>query len=100
MNASKNEIAIDSVTSTRNKVAFFKNSLAIYRDDFVEIAFKRSNLEQTYSQVRIIFTLTTKAHPMNQFVSSTITKQHTITSKLNRGSFDYSLGNKGGKLLK
>lgn len=61
MNASKNEIAIDSVTSTRNKVAFFKNSLAIYRDDFVEIAFKRSNLEQTYSQVRIIFYVNNKS---------------------------------------
>lgn len=32
LNASKNMIAIDSVGSTRNKVAFFKNSLIIVKD--------------------------------------------------------------------
>jgi hypothetical protein len=33
LNASKNLIAIDSMTSTRNKVAFFKNSLVIVKDN-------------------------------------------------------------------
>lgn len=33
LNASKNQIAIDSVTSTRNKVSFFKNSLVIVKDN-------------------------------------------------------------------
>ena len=32
LNASKNLIAIDSTTSTRNKVAFFKDSLVIMKD--------------------------------------------------------------------
>lgn len=34
LNASKNLIAIDSVTSTRNKVGFFKNSLVIVKDEY------------------------------------------------------------------
>lgn len=33
LNASKNFIQINSFTSTRNKVAFFKNSLVIVRDN-------------------------------------------------------------------
>lgn len=32
LNASKNLVAIDAETSTRNKVAFFKKSLVIMRD--------------------------------------------------------------------
>lgn len=32
LNASKNQVAMDSMTSTRNKVAFFKNSLVIFKD--------------------------------------------------------------------
>ena len=33
LNASKNLAAIDSVTSTRNKVAFFKKSLVIVKEN-------------------------------------------------------------------
>ena len=33
LNASKNLIAIDSITSTRNKVSFFKKSLIVVKDD-------------------------------------------------------------------
>jgi hypothetical protein len=35
-------VNIDSKTCTRNKVAFFKNSMVLVRDDDIEIAYKRS----------------------------------------------------------
>lgn len=53
---------MDSATSTRNKVAFFKNSLVIFRDRDYEIAFKKSSLDPSYSQVRLIFYINNKTN--------------------------------------
>jgi hypothetical protein len=41
-------------------VAFFKNSLVVAKDDQFEIAFKKSNLDNTYSKVRVIFYINNK----------------------------------------
>lgn len=60
LNASKNLIAIDSITSTRNKVAFFKSSLVIVREEGIEIAFKKSGLDKNLSRARVIFYINNK----------------------------------------
>lgn len=60
LNASRNLVAIDSLTSTRNKVAFFKNSLVIVRDQEYEIAFKRSSLDPSMARMRIILYINNK----------------------------------------
>jgi hypothetical protein len=47
---------------TRNKVAFFKKSLVLIRDDpQLEVAFKRSNLNPELDTVRLIFYVNNKS---------------------------------------
>ena len=46
---------IDSKTSTRNKVGFFKDSLILIKNDSFEVAFKRSALVPSKDRARIIF---------------------------------------------
>jgi hypothetical protein len=53
-------VSMSSSTSTRNKVAFFKNSLVIVRDADVDIAFKRSEMNATLDKLRIIFYVNNK----------------------------------------
>ncbi len=42
VNESRQMVSMSSATSTRNKVAFFKNSLVLIREPDTEIAYKRS----------------------------------------------------------
>jgi len=53
-------VSMTSSTSTRNKVAFFKNSLVIVRDADVDIAFKRSEMNATLDKLRIILYVNNK----------------------------------------
>lgn len=62
LNASKNLVNIDSQTSTRNKVAFFKKSLIIVKDTDYEIAFKKSALDPTKTKQRLIFYIQNKTN--------------------------------------
>lgn len=67
LNISQNEESetnkyIDSRTSTRNKVAFFKDSLILIKNDVFELAFKRSALVNTKDRVRVIFFIKNKTN--------------------------------------
>jgi hypothetical protein len=53
-------VSMGSSVSTRNKVAFFKNSLVIVRDAGVDIAFKRSEMNEALDKLRIIFYVNNK----------------------------------------
>lgn len=53
-------VSMSSSVSTRNKVAFFKNSLVIVRDHDVDIAFKRSEMNESLDKLRIIFYVNNK----------------------------------------
>jgi hypothetical protein len=62
VNESRQMISMSSTTSTRNKVAFFKNSLVLVRDAELEIAYKRSEMNQTLDKLRIIFYINNKTN--------------------------------------
>ena len=51
---------MSSATATRNKVAFFKSSLVLIRNSDVEIAYKRSELNESLDKVRLIFYVNNK----------------------------------------
>lgn len=67
-------------------MAFFKNSLVIFRDQDYEIAFKKSNVDSTYSQIRVIFYINNKGHstqPVNiEYDYETMYYNFRITEKL------------------
>ena len=52
---------ISSQTATRNKVAFFKNSLVLIREADLEIAYKKSDLNATMDKIRLIFYVNNKS---------------------------------------
>jgi hypothetical protein len=58
---SRQMVRMSSGACTRNKVAFFKNSLVLVREPNIEIAFKRSELDEKLSKVRIIFYVNNKS---------------------------------------
>jgi hypothetical protein len=65
---SRNMARITSQTATRNKVAFFKNSLVLVRSADLDIAYKKSDLNPTMDKIRLIFYLNNKssrAHRVN-----------------------------------
>ena len=62
LNASRQNSNMDPRLSTRNKVAFFKQSLVLVRDHDFEIAFKRSELDESFSKLRIIFYVLNKTN--------------------------------------
>ena len=51
---------ISSETATRNKVAFFKNSLVLIRNPEFEIAYKRSDVNSSIDRLRLIFYVNNK----------------------------------------
>lgn len=53
-------VSMSSTTSTRNKVAFFKNSLVLVREVDLEIAYKRSEMNENLDKIRIIFYINNK----------------------------------------
>lgn len=78
----------NSVMLTRNKVAFFKKSLVILKNDpKYEIAFKRSELERDFTTVRLIFYVnnkTNKSQHMNiQYEYEPSQYQIRVPDKLN-----------------
>lgn len=60
VNESRQMVSMTSTTSTRNKVAFFKSSLVLVREADLEIAYKRSEMNETLDKLRIIFYLNNK----------------------------------------
>nr|BAK02724.1 predicted protein [Hordeum vulgare subsp. vulgare] len=62
INESREMVHMSSEGSTRNKVAFFKNSLVLLREAELEIAFKRSDMNQQLDKLRIIFYLNNKSN--------------------------------------
>ena len=58
---SRNMARITSQTATRNKVAFFKNSLVLVRSADLDIAYKKSDLNPTMDKIRLIFYLNNKS---------------------------------------
>lgn len=54
-------VHMSSIVSTRNKVAFFKNSLVLVREPQFEIAYKRSDMNETFDKLRIIFYVNNKS---------------------------------------
>lgn len=60
VNESRQMVSMSSTTSTRNKVAFFKNSLVLVREHELEIAYKRSEMNQALDKLRLIFYVNNK----------------------------------------
>ena len=52
---------ITSQVATRNKVAFFKNSLVLIRSADVDIAYKKSDMNPTMDKYRLIFYVSNKS---------------------------------------
>ena len=52
---------ISSETATRNKVAFFKNSLVLGRTGDFEIAYKKSDINESMDKLRLIFYVNNKS---------------------------------------
>jgi len=52
---------ITSQVATRNKVAFFKNSLVLIRSADVDIAYKKSDMNPTMDKYRLIFYVNNKS---------------------------------------
>jgi hypothetical protein len=76
INESRQMVNMSSAASTRNKVAFFKNSLVLIREPELEIAFKRSDLDPTLSKLRIIFYVNNKSA-----VRKTVTFQYDFQTE-------------------
>ena len=53
---------ISSETATRNKVAFFKNSLVLVRTVDYEIAYKKSDINEAMDKLRLIFYVNNKSN--------------------------------------
>jgi hypothetical protein len=58
---SRQMVRMSNATCTRNKVAFFKNSLVLVRDAEIEIAYKRSDMNKEMNKIRIIFYINNKS---------------------------------------
>ena len=63
---SRNTAKITSETSTRNKVAFFKNSLVLIRNEELDIAYKRSEMNSSLDKCRLIFYINNKTSTAKQ----------------------------------
>jgi hypothetical protein len=63
---SRHEAKMNRETSTRNKVAFFKNSLTLIRNSEVDIAFKRSELNERMDKIRLIFYINNKTETVKR----------------------------------
>ena len=50
-----------SQAATRNKVAFFKNSLVLIRSADLDIAYKKSDLNASLDKIRLIFYVNNKS---------------------------------------